>query len=61
MFRALLSTALPLLLIVLPARATPTGDQPAGEVKARIPNATRNAHPLAVKDTLQWNDLLKSG
>ena len=60
MFRALLSTVLSLLLIALPAWATPAGTQPAGEVKALIPDASRNAHPLAVKDTLQWNDLLKT-
>src|SRR5271157_2067390 len=60
MFRALLSTVLSLLLIALPAWATPAGNQPAGEVKALIPDASRNAHPLAVKDTLQWNDLLKT-
>ena len=60
MFRSLLSIVLSLLLIALPAWAVPAGDQPAGEVKALIPDASRNAHPLAVKDTLQWNDLLKT-
>ena len=60
MFRSLLSIVLSLLLVVLPAWAIPEGDQPAGEVKALIPDASRNAHPLAVKDTLQWNDLLKA-
>jgi len=49
-----------LLLTVMPAWGTPGGDQPAGEVKALIPDASRNAQPLAVKDTLQWNDLLKT-
>jgi len=60
MFRSLLSIVLSLLLIALPAWAVPAGDQPAGEVKALIPDASRNAHPLAAKDTLQWNDLLKT-
>jgi ferric-dicitrate binding protein FerR (iron transport regulator) len=35
------------------------GDK-AGEVKALIPAASRNAQPLKVKDGLQWNDLLKT-
>jgi len=60
MLRSLLSIVLSLLLIALPAWAIPAGDQPAGEVKALIPDASRNAQPLAVKDTLQWNDLLKT-
>ena len=60
MFRSLLSIVLSLLLIALPALAVPADDQPAGEVKALIPDASRNAQPLAVKDTLQWNDLLKT-
>ncbi|MGO9517382.1 MAG: FecR domain-containing protein [Candidatus Korobacteraceae bacterium] len=60
MFRLLRSTLLSLLLIGLSAWGVPAGDQPAGEVKALIPDASRNAHPLVVKDTLQWNDLLKT-
>ena len=60
MSRSLLSVVLSLLLIALPAWAEPAGDQTAGEVKALIPDASRNAQPLAVKDTLQWNDLLQT-
>ncbi len=57
MFRSVVSAALSLLLMALPVCAS---DQTAGEVKAMIPDASRNAHPLAVKDTLQWNDLLQT-
>src|SRR5271157_251888 len=60
MLRPLLSILLSLLLMVMPAMGDPSGDQTAGQVKALIPDATRNAQPLAVKDTLQWNDLLKT-
>jgi len=60
MLRSLSSLLLSLLLTVMPALAAPSGDQPAGEVKALIPDALRNTKPLAVKDTLQWNDLLKT-
>ena len=58
MLRSQFSIALSLLLMAMPASGTPVGDQPAGEVKALIPDASRNAQPLAVKDTLQWNDVL---
>ena len=60
MLKALQCVLLSLLLTVMPAWGTPGGDQPAGEVKALIPDASRNAQPLAVKDTLQWNDLLRT-
>jgi len=60
MFRSVLSAGLSLLLMALPLWAGPAGDQTAGEVKALIPNASRNAQPLAVKDSLQWNDLLQT-
>jgi len=49
-----------LLLAVMPALAAPAGDQPAGQVKALLPDASRNAQPVAVNDTLQWNDLLRT-
>jgi hypothetical protein len=52
MFRSLLSIVLSLLLVSLPAWGMPEGHQPAGEVKALIPDASRNAKPLAVKDAL---------
>ncbi len=60
MLRSVLSIVLSLLLMGMPALGAPAGDQPAGQVKALIPDASRNAQPLAVKDTLQWNDLLKT-
>jgi len=60
MLRPLLSILLSLLLMVMPALGDPSGDQQAGQVKALIPDASRNAQPVAVKDTLQWNDLLKT-
>ncbi len=60
MLRSLLSIFLSLLLLVVPALGTPSGDQPAGEVQRLIPDASRNAHPIAVKDKLQWNDLLST-
>jgi hypothetical protein len=56
MLRSVLSLLLSLLM-TLPAMASPA-DQNAGEVKALIPNAARNSQPLAVRDTLQWKDLL---
>ena len=60
MLRSLLSIFLSLLLLAGPAFGSPGGDQPAGEVQRLIPDASRNAHPLAVKDILQWNDLLST-
>lgn len=60
MLRSLLSVVLSLLLTAVPVLADPSGDQPAGQVKALIPDASRNAQPVAVKDAVQWNDLLKT-
>ena len=59
MRRSLLATVLSLLLVSL-VFAAPADNQTAGEVKALIPAAWRNAQPLHVKDSLQWNDLLKT-
>ena len=36
-------------------------NQSAGQVKALIPDASRNAQPVNVKDSLAWNDLLQTG
>jgi len=58
--KSLLSILLSVLLAVTPLFAAPTGTQPAGEVKALIPAASRNAQPVKVKDSLEWNDLLKT-
>jgi len=60
MFRSPMAIVLCLLLTALPVWAGPAGDQTAGSVKAMIPDASRNAHPLAVNETLQWNDLLQT-
>ena len=48
------------LLLVAPAWSEPAGEQTAGSVKALIPAASRNTQPLAVNDSLQWNDLLQT-
>ncbi len=56
-----LAIFLSLLLAAMPLYATPPADhQVAGEVKALIPDASRNAQPVRVKDTIEWNDLLKT-
>ena len=60
MFRSTLAALLCLLMVSLPVWAEPAGDQTAGSVKAMIPAATRNAQPLAVNESLQWNDLLQT-
>jgi ferric-dicitrate binding protein FerR (iron transport regulator) len=56
--KPLLSILLSLLLAATPVWAADT--QTAGEVKALIPDAWRNAHPVKVKDGLVWNDLLQT-
>jgi ferric-dicitrate binding protein FerR (iron transport regulator) len=61
MLKSLLSISLSLLLAATPLYATPADSQSAGEVKALIPAASRNAQPVKVRDTLEWNDLLKTG
>ncbi len=60
MLKSLLSSLLSLSLAASPLFAAPADDQVAGEVKALIPAASRNAQPVKVKDGLQWNDLLKT-
>src|SRR5271165_7143811 len=40
--------------------AVPPANPSAGSVKALLPDASRNAHPLAVNDPLQWNDVLQT-
>jgi hypothetical protein len=51
----MISVALSMLLAASPALAA---DAPAGEVKALIPAASKNAQPVNVHDALAWNDLL---
>ena len=60
MAKSLLSVLLSLLLAATPLYAAPADSQTAGEVKATIPDAWRNSHPVKVKDTLEWNDLLQT-
>jgi len=60
MLKSLLSVVLSLLLAATPLVAAPTDSQTAGEVKALIPAASRNAQPVKVKDSLAWNDLLQT-
>jgi len=56
-----LSIFLSLLLPAMPLYADPPADhQIAGEVKALIPSASRNTQPVRAKDSLEWNDLLKT-
>jgi hypothetical protein len=57
--KSLLSILLSLLLAATPLFAAPD-NQTAGEVKALIPSASRNAQPVKVKDSLAWNDLLQT-
>jgi len=61
MLKSMLSISLSLLLAATPLYAAPADNQTAGEVKALIPAASRNAQPVQVKDSLEWNDLLKTG
>jgi hypothetical protein len=61
LLKSLLSLSLSLLLAAMPLYAAPTDTQTAGEVKALIPEASRNAQPVNAKDSLNWNDLLKTG
>jgi len=60
LLKSLLSISLSLLLAAMPLYAAPidTNTQTAGEVKALIPAASRNAQPVKVKDGIDWNDLL---
>ena len=45
----------------LPAVCAPAaGGQTAGQIRALIPMATRNAKTAKVNDSLEWNDLLKT-
>jgi len=59
--KSLLSILLSVLLAATPLFAAPNNDQTAGEVKALIPSASRNAQPVKAKDSLAWNDLLQTG
>ena len=60
LLKSFLSISLSLLLAATPLYAASADTQTAGEVKALIPAASRNAQPVNVKDSLNWNDLLKT-
>ena len=56
-----LAVALCFLISPVPAvLAAPADAQPAGQINALIPAATLNAKTAKAKDSLQWNDLLKT-
>ena len=57
--KSLLSILLSVLMAATPLFAA-SADQTAGEVKALIPAASRNAQSVKVKDSLAWNDLLQT-
>jgi len=60
-FRGCIAGLLSLLLSPLPALcAPPEGAQAAGQIRAMVPSATRNAKATMVNDGLEWNDLLKT-
>ena len=42
------------------AQQAPPPAEPAGEVNAVLTNATRNAAPVKLTETVTWNDLLKT-
>jgi len=50
--KSVLSITFTLLLAATPLYAGPSDTQTAGEVKALIPAAWRNAQPVSVKDAL---------
>jgi hypothetical protein len=58
--RSPLAVLLCVLMAIAPLWAEPAGEQTAGSVKNLIPDASRNAQPLAVNATLDWNDLLQT-
>jgi ferric-dicitrate binding protein FerR (iron transport regulator) len=60
LLKSLLSVSLALLMATTPLFSAPADNRTAGEVKALIPAASRNAQPVKVKDSLEWNDLLKT-
>jgi ferric-dicitrate binding protein FerR (iron transport regulator) len=61
LFRHFTVIMLSSLLAALPAMPQPqTSNQPAGQINAMIPAATRNSQPAKVKEGLSWNDLLKT-
>jgi hypothetical protein len=61
-FRRLIGGFLCFLMSPIPALCAPSATtQPAGQIRALIPTATKNAKATKVNDDLQWNDLLNTG
>ena len=58
--KRLTAAILSLLLSPLPAICQSASADHAGQIKALIPAANRNAKPAKVKDDLDWNDLLQT-
>lgn len=58
MIKSINAIVLSLCVAISPAMAADA--QPAGEVKAIIPAASRNDAVLKLKDALAWNDLLRT-
>ncbi len=50
----------PLAMFAVPQGAPGGSSQPAGQITALIPTATRNSAPAKVKDDVHWNDLIKT-
>jgi hypothetical protein len=61
LIRRVIAGFLCLLMSPLPALCEPPAvGQSAGQIRALIPSATRNAKAARVNDGLEWNDLLKT-
>ena len=58
--KRLTAAALCLMISPFPALCQQAASGHAGEIKALIPAATRNAKAAKVRDDLDWNDLLKT-
>ena len=63
--RQVMASVLCAVMSGLPALAAPPSapdaGQPAGQIKALLPSASRNAQAAKAKDNLAWNDLLQTG
>jgi hypothetical protein len=60
LFRRFTALVLCSLLAGLPALAVPQTGEPAGQINALIPAATKNSKAAKAKDELNWNDLLQT-
>src|SRR5579863_480018 len=58
--RSVLVATTACVLIAISLWAATAANPTAGSVKALLPAASRNAQPVAVNDTLQWNDVLQT-